>query len=701
MITDYLLPLLTFSTIFERFNVFLPALGFSLKISLILLPIVGLILLLKRRLTFNPTFLFPFLALLILVEALTIFVSFDPVQSFQVVIFHVLMVALFYLITWSIKEERNLDLLVWGWGIAAAVVSLLGIWQFARYLGGWDPTLPFESLFSSAKTLVSVTFLQSFYGLASEEIILKLGLSEGLLRPSSTFIDVSTGASFVGIFLILGLSWFLSWNRSDFRRVAMGALIIFPSIYFLMATSRSASLGLLIGLGVFSYLFLRDKSGKIKLLLITAAFLVLSAGILFTIESQPRLASTLSRLGYAQAAFEMVGRNPLLGIGVGNFEPFCLSILKPGETNCYSHSIFLTWVGESGLLGLMSNATLISVVVFFLWRIIRRLKHSSLWYTRLSGLLGAVVALVFANIFHAHYGLDFTWVLLGMVVAGYYQAKMSDVRSKMQDVAKGKLDVLGVGVDNVTMEEAVEKVRSFFRNQTSDIRRQFYVVTPNPEMVIQARKNAEFKETLNNADLSIPDGIGLIWASRVWGTPLVRQVSGVDLMEELCAESARRGGRVFLLGAAPGVAEKAAQVLERKYPKLKIAGTFAGDGTPAGDEETVAVIRKSGNQVTRGTSYPVTKLPSYPIDLLFVAYGHGKQERWVKRNLEKVPVKVALGVGGSFDYISGTVLRAPWLLRRLGLEWFYRLLKQPWRIKRQLSLFKFIILTFRESFVRI
>src|SRR4030042_1026781 len=138
----WLLALLVFSTIFERFNVFIPALDFSLKLSLIILPITGVVILLRRKLTFNPTFLFPFLALVILAEALSIPFSFNPFQSLQVMICHLLTLGLFYLIVWSIKEERVLDRLVWAWGIGAAVVALLGIWQFARYFWGLDPPLP-------------------------------------------------------------------------------------------------------------------------------------------------------------------------------------------------------------------------------------------------------------------------------------------------------------------------------------------------------------------------------------------------------------------------------------------------------------------------------------------------------------------------------------------------------------------------------
>lgn len=679
------LPLVVFVAVFERFNIFMPALGFSLKLSLILLPIAALLLLVRRKLVFNPTFLFPSLALVILAEVLSIPFSFDPFQSFQVVVFHLLMIGLFYLIVWS-TNVRGLTPIVWAWGIGAAVVSILGFWQFSRYFWGLDPTLPFDQWFTFAKSLPAGTFVQTFFSF--------FGLNAATLRPSSTFIDASTGASFVGIFLILGLGWFLSWNKDDRRRVLMGVLMVFSSIYFLIALSRSAVLGLVAGLAAFSYLVLRDRINvrKLKIIIVTVVLAVLGVGIWFSITSPERLGSTVARLKYVQAAVEMLKHNPITGVGAGNFEPYYTQVLHPGAPAGYSHSIFLTWLGELGILGFLANLLLIAAVVLIVRRSLRSLKQTSFWYTRLVALLAAFVTLVFANIFHAHYGLEFTWVLLGLIVAGYYQAKLSTINNQLSTI-----DILGVKVDNVTMGEAVERVKEIFRQQATGKRnvreanvngrrpfQQAMIVTPNPEMIISASKDKEFTQILNNADLAVPDGMGLVWASRIWGTPLQERVAGTDLFVELCAESSRRGGRVFFLEGPEGLhsSAKAARVLKGKYPKLQIAGTFAGDGSPHGDAETVRQINKSTNQ---------------PIDLLFVSYGHGKQERWIKRNLPKLDVKVAMGVGGAFDFVAGTQPRAPGLVRRLGFEWLYRLARQPWRIKRQLALLPFAAAVFKKA----
>jgi len=673
-----LLALLVFSTIFERFNVFLPEWGFSLKLSLIILPIAALVLLFQKRLRFNPTFLFPFLALVILVEALSIIFSFDRFQSFQVVVFHLLMLGLFYLIIWSTRSERDLDRLVWTWGAGAATVALLGIWQFARYAGGWDPTLPFDRWFA-AKTLPAGAFVQTLYE----------WLNLTFLRPSSTFIDVSTGASFSGIFLLLGLGWFLSWDRNDRRRLVIAVPLIFSALYFLVAVSRSAALGLVAGLAVFAYLNLKDRVDLrvLKRWLEIGLGLILAGGVFFSLGSAERWASTLTRLNYLRAAGEMFKHNPILGVGAGNFEPYYVKIVVPGAPAGYSHSIFLTWLGETGILGLAANLLLTAVLVFFLWTIVNSLKNNPRWYRRMAGLLAALVALVFANLFHAHYGLEFTWVLMGLAVSGYYLAKEKEANPKGLKFPTLRVDVLGVKVDNVTMEEALERVKEIFRRQAASYRIPAMIFTPNPEMIMSARKDKEFTQLLNKADLAVPDGVGLVWASRIWGTPFKERVAGTDLFLKLCGEVARRGGQVFLLEDPAGLqsAAIAAKKLKCQYPKLNVK-TLVAEGSPAGDAQTVSAI----NQVVKSSSRP--------IDLLFVAYGHGKQERWIARNLDKIPVKIAMGVGGAFDFVAGSQTRAPFFLRCLGLEWLYRLVRQPWRIKRQLQLLPFIYLTFRESF---
>lgn len=202
--------------------------------------------------------------------------------------------------------------------------------------------------------------------------------------------------------------------------------------------------------------------------------------------------------------------------------------------------------------------------------------------------------------------------------------------------------ILGVKIDDVNMDQALEIVHQWLQKSGKH-----YIVTPNPEFIMTAQKDLEFRKILNDADISIPDGAGLKLSGKIKNT-----LPGVDLMEKLVEKSTDWGATIGLLGGRDGVAEKTAECLQKKYPRLKI-----------------------------DSSSP---------NLLFVAFGHPKQEKWIVQNLPKLNVKVAMGVGGAFDCLSGRIPRAPRWLRDLGFEWLFRLLVQPWRIKRQLKLLTYL-----------
>lgn len=203
------------------------------------------------------------------------------------------------------------------------------------------------------------------------------------------------------------------------------------------------------------------------------------------------------------------------------------------------------------------------------------------------------------------------------------------------------------------------------------------VVTLNPEMVMAARRDPVFRTVIEQAALVTPDGVGMTLAARLRGTPLRARVTGVDLVEAL----AMTGRSLFLLGAAPGVAERAASVLEHRYGAL-IAGTWAGSPKP---EDAAAALER---------------IAAARPHILCVAYGAPAQECWIARyraELAACGVRVALGVGGTFDYLAGVVPRPPAVVRRLGLEWLYRLIRQPWRWRRQLVLPLFAWLAIGEA----
>lgn len=227
-----------------------------------------------------------------------------------------------------------------------------------------------------------------------------------------------------------------------------------------------------------------------------------------------------------------------------------------------------------------------------------------------------------------------------------------------------KVEILGVGIDNVSYQEAVEKVNEFLHS-----RHQHYVVTPNPEFLVAARTDERFRQILNYADLAVADGVGLVHAARWLGKRLQR-TTGVDLFWNLCELAEREAAPIFLLGGGKGVATATIAVLTKYFPKLIVSGAESG-----------GAIDADGNQADDGQF--VFKINQTKPMLLFVAFGHPKQEKWIFRHLDRLPsVKVAMGVGGSFDFISGQVTRAPEVLRNLGLEWLYRLIKEPWRWKR-------------------
>ena len=228
-----------------------------------------------------------------------------------------------------------------------------------------------------------------------------------------------------------------------------------------------------------------------------------------------------------------------------------------------------------------------------------------------------------------------------------------------------RIDVMGVGFDSLTIEEAVAKAKTLMAE-----RRAAYVVTPNPEIVMVCREQPEAMEAVQAADLVLPDGIGVIYGARILGTPLKSKLPGIDFISALMEDISKQGKRVFLLGAKPGVAETAGERLAARYPGLVIAGTQ--DGYFKDDAPVVEAVNAA------------------QADLLLVCLGAPKQELWMRRNQSRLNVGLMAGLGGSLDVFAGTVKRAPKAFQKLGLEWLYRLLKEPKRIGRMLKLPKFL-----------
>lgn len=229
------------------------------------------------------------------------------------------------------------------------------------------------------------------------------------------------------------------------------------------------------------------------------------------------------------------------------------------------------------------------------------------------------------------------------------------------------VNVLGVEIDKITAEYALRKALRYVRSPGVSV-----IYTPNPEIIMAAYENDEFKSVLNSADMCTPDGIGVVFASKMLRSPVPERVAGFDLACGLLECISKTGESVFLFGAKPGVAALAAKKLEEKYPGLKIAGTHDGYFKDEDEENILKQINDSG------------------ASLLFVCLGAPKQENWIYKNRDKLKVNLCMGVGGTLDVFAGNVKRAPEIFIKCNLEWFYRMCKQPSRLGRFAVLPKFI-----------
>ena len=233
--------------------------------------------------------------------------------------------------------------------------------------------------------------------------------------------------------------------------------------------------------------------------------------------------------------------------------------------------------------------------------------------------------------------------------------------------------ILGVPVVAIDQAGAVESIAAMVATGGHH-----QVVTVNPEFLVAAHYQPEFRAVLRRAALATADGAGVVLAARLLGTPLRGRVTGSDLLVALAGRAALEGWRVYLLGAAPGVAEQAADTLCHNAPALRVVGTWAGSPHPA---DAAAILRR---------------LADAQPDLLLVAFGAPAQELWLARHLTQTSAVVGIGVGGAFDFLAGVTPRAPRLVQRAGLEWLYRLWRQPWRARRMLALPAFVALVARD-----
>lgn len=235
-------------------------------------------------------------------------------------------------------------------------------------------------------------------------------------------------------------------------------------------------------------------------------------------------------------------------------------------------------------------------------------------------------------------------------------------------------NILGVNIDKISLNEAFEKAKSLLKTEGVSM-----IFTPNPEIVMRAYEDEEFKNILNSADICTPDGIGVVYASKIIKNPVKERVPGFELSKMLMECVSKTGDGVFLFGSKPGVADKAKKNIEKMYPGINIVGVRNGYFKKEDEPEIINMINESGAK------------------LLFVCLGAPKQEKWIYENRDKLNVNLCLGVGGTLDVLSGETKRAPEIFIKLNLEWFYRIVLNPSRWGRFLALPKFMIRVIKEK----
>lgn len=250
------------------------------------------------------------------------------------------------------------------------------------------------------------------------------------------------------------------------------------------------------------------------------------------------------------------------------------------------------------------------------------------------------------------------------------------LNAAQQSPSPATVDILGVAVHRVDFAATQARLAAWMAAPRQTCRQ---ICTVNPEFIMDARRDPAFAAALGRADLRVPDGVGVLWAARLLGAPLRERVTGSDGVDIFSAQAAQQGWRVFFLGAGPGVAAQAAAILAARHPGLQVAGCYSGSP----DAADWPAIR--------------AQLIAAQPDLLFVAYGHPRQDLWIDRYRDELPARVAIGVGGALDFVAGITVRAPRWMRALGLEWLHRLLREPWRWRRMRRLPVFALLVMGQA----
>ena len=295
--------------------------------------------------------------------------------------------------------------------------------------------------------------------------------------------------------------------------------------------------------------------------------------------------------------------------------------------------------------------------------------------------LSAFIISIYQNLY-----LLLTLTAFGWVV---FELLKNKVRSEEliieNDILTSRIKLFQVGIDQVDNQETIQRIEEFIVSK-----KPHQIVTPDTLAVLRARKDPEYQAILKSADLVTPDGAGILWAATTLNHPLPERVTGIDIIHNMCRLAAKKGYSLYLLGSYPGVASEAALNLSKKYPGIKIAGTHHGYFS-CEDRENCGDVKNSNNEKSKEEEEEIiAEIKENKPDILLVGMGVPKQEKWINKNLKSLNIPVCMGVGGSFDVLSGRIPRAPLWMQRHGMEWIYRSIKQPNRAFRTLALFYFI-----------
>ena len=284
------------------------------------------------------------------------------------------------------------------------------------------------------------------------------------------------------------------------------------------------------------------------------------------------------------------------------------------------------------------------------------------------------VALALVLVVETSFVIKLALLAAALVVGFMVFFMLARIASTPRDTDEEQVDMLGVPIARINMDSAVARVEEFIADRSPHM-----IVTSDGASIVRAHDDAEYQDIVQHADIVTADGRGVVWMARVLGLAVTDRVSGVDMMDRLCQIAAEKGYSVYLIGGQPGVAEEAAREMQRRYPALSVAGVQHGYFSP---EEEPAVVQA---------------IAAAKPDILFVAFGAPRQEKWIRRHQEAIGASVAIGVGGSFDVFAGRVARAPLWMQKAGLEWLYRALREPKRLPRLWALPRLVMMTLRAA----